>query len=556
MKNGCSEYNNMKITKDYFKFITQIYEDFIKYILRYKNITNDYIKNLTQFYDKYSFKLLRNNDQNNTEKLEININHIYKILESVPKIIKKQIINLREIITGIETTSSNFENIIKEKNILAANIQRPFEEYKDDLHKRYSAIDDKKEEYLNNIEKIEEMMNKFYSKNDGNANLPEQIKNSIKNTKKIEENYKNLIKYSKSYEDTFFGLANSSTYNMKKLVCETSNIMKDAITDFIIVLKNYLKMQLSEIDIYLPELSELNESEELEKIIDEGFNKSKNLEPVKATKYKLKILNFNPDSELDNNNIINIEDGFEEMQVINNSSILPTIKKMKENFDLIEDPKINIKVEEEKGKCRNLSDKILSNKKIIPEDVNELNKLLDIHHNRVVFLQKLNEYRIKGKFEISKDIYNTLTTLFNTILNTIERDDDIHSAKNVIILSQTYYIMTENGKRYLQKEIQENKLFKNKKFWEDLIEFSIKKEICNSINLGAKNGTLLSENKKEVDERYGNIVFAQILPVADNMIEFGVDEQTMQEIIFPKIEKYKINPALAESIKAVMNGKK
>ena len=68
MKNGCSEYNNMKITKDYFKFITQIYEDFIKYISKYKTITNDYIKNLIQFHDKFSLKLVKNNNQINTEK--------------------------------------------------------------------------------------------------------------------------------------------------------------------------------------------------------------------------------------------------------------------------------------------------------------------------------------------------------------------------------------------------------------------------------------------------------------------------------------------------------
>ena len=557
MENGCSEYQNMKITKDYFKFITQIYEDFIKYISKYKTITNDYIKNLIQFHDKFSLKLVKNNNQINTEKSEkiaINTDHIYKITGSVPKIVKNQIINLQDLIKGIETTVSNFENIIKEKNILETNILGPFEEAKEDLRMKYSATDDKKEEFINNLGKTEDVVNKFYIKNKDNVDLPEIIKNSIKNTKQIEQEYKKLIRSAKNFEDNFFGIYNSSIYNMKKLVCETFNIMKDTITDFIIILKNSLKMQLSEIDVFLPELSELNESENLEKIIDNAFNKNKKLEPVKPIKYKLKISNFNSNPNLNNDNIINLEDGFEEMTIINNSSIIPTIKTMKENFDLIEDPEINIEVEEEKIKCKNLSEKILKiNNEANSTDIFNLNKLLNVHHNRVIFLEKLNEYRTKGNFEVSKNLFGILTMLFSTILNTIERDDDIFSAKNVIILSQTYYVITEKGKKYLQKEIQHHKLFKNQKFWDELLEFSINKEIYHSNTVGVKNGSLLNENKKEVDERYCNIVFAQILPIAHNMVEFEVDKKIIEETIFSKIDLYKINPEHLESIKAVIS---
>ena len=92
--------------------------------------------------------------------------------------------------------------------------------------------------------------------------------------------------------------------------------------------------------------------------------------------------------------------------------------------------------------------------------------MLDIHHNRVVFLQKLSEYRNKGKFELTQKTFDIFSKLFNTIIKTIERDNDFHSVKNAIILSQTYYLKTdeESGKKYLQKIFQNNEIFKSKKF--------------------------------------------------------------------------------------------
>ena len=52
-----------------------------------------------------------------------------------------------------------------------------------------------------------------------------------------------------------------------------------------------------------------------------------------------------------------------------------------------------------------------------------------------------------------------------------------------------------------------------------------------------------------------NIAFAQILPYADNMFEFGLDKKTVQEIIFPLINKYKIDNESIEIIKALINDK-
>ena len=56
-------------------------------------------------------------------------------------------------------------------------------------------------------------------------------------------------------------------------------------------------------------------------------------------------------------------------------------------------------------------------------------------------------------------------------------------------------------------------------------------------------------------DKMSNITFAIILPYADNMIEFGMDKETIQEIIYPKMTQYKMSKELMESIKSIVNSK-
>jgi len=557
----CSELENINISINYFNFIKEVFDDYIKYINNYRIITCEYIKKISQFQEKYSPKLLKLDINNNIKYQNINTNHIYKLTLPITKIIDKQIENLNLFMFGIESQINNYDSIIKEKDILFNKFQFMFDEARKDLLTKYREIDNLKDNFMKNMGNTEDTVKRYLNKKD--QITFEQIKNSIKITKKIEKEYKKSINTAKSYEDNFCSMYENSIVNIKKLTSETSGKMKDIIIDFLILLKNNFKMQLSEIDIYLPELNELNEVKTLENLIESSFSSKNKLGNVKPYKYKLKIfqnINNKNNEILNNNSILNLEDGFEEMPTIKDEIILFIFKTMKENFELIEDNNINLKTEEEKMKCLILTEKILSleekksnkNNEPTKKDIDELNSLLDIHSNRVVFLQKLSEYRIKGKFELNKKTFDIFTKLFNTIINTTERDNDFHSIKNAIILSQTYYIKTDNNnKLYLQKNIENNKIFKSKSFWEEFLQYSISKEIVVSINNDTKNGTLLTENKKDSDDKKSNIAFSQILPYADNMREFGLDKETIQEIIYPIINQYKINPESIEVIKSL-----
>ena len=556
----CSEIQNITISTNYFNFIKEIFDDYIKYISNYRIITSEYIKKLTLFQEKSSLKLLGKEIYNNQYE-NISKSHIYKITSIVPKIIDKQIENLNLLMTGIESQVNNYDSIMKEKDILLQKFEMMFEEARKDLLKKYREIDNLKDQFMNNMSSTEDLVNNYLNKKDSTTS--EQIKNSIKTSKKIEKDYKNEIKSAKYYEENFQSIYQSSIINIKKMACETSTKMKDTITDFLILLKNSFKMQSSEIDLYLPELSDLKEENTFEKIIDNSFSTNKKLVYVKPLKYKLKIFQNQNNNDIQNTNtILNLEDGFDEMPTIKDEIILYIFKTMKENFELIYDNNMDLKIEEEKMRCLNLTEKILTleenkeknNNQPTKKDIDELNSLLDIHSNRVVFLQKLSEYRTKGKFELKAQTFEIFSNLFNTLINTIERDNDFHSIKNAIIISQTYYTKNDdNSKKYLQKTIQNNNIFKSKKFWEEFLEYSISREIVTSVNNDVKNGTFT--NNKESDDKKMNIAFAQILPYADNMIDFGLDKETIQEIIFPIISKYKIDKESIEMIKEIINKK-
>jgi hypothetical protein len=412
---------------------------------------------------------------------------------------------------------------------------------------------DKKEKKYKEKEKIKKTKNSL----DPKVIITEeqmQMNNSIANSKKIENQYINSFESSEKLEKKFKECAEDSAEKIRKLSCELTLKLKDIILDFVVRLKNSLKIPLSEIDTLLPELSDLDFGSKYENVIKESYSTNNQLPHAKPIKYKLKCFcipqtingkyNFN-------NHIIRTEDGFEELTFIDDKITFLTIKEMSKNFDLIDIQNMDLKVEEEKLLVRELTSKLLSfeNKPknedsdilLSENEIKNLNDLLDKHHNRVLFLQSLSSYRANGNFCFPVDIYDLIYKFFKTIIDTILRDKDFHCGKNIIILSQTYYRLEDGKKKYLQERIKKDELFQNFNFWKEYLEFSIDKEILRTVKTDVQNGTLIKDSQKESDEIYGNIVFSQLVPISDSMIEFGLDRKSIKEIIKPIIKHYNIS---------------
>ena len=234
---------------------------------------------------------------------------------------------------------------------------------------------------------------------------------------------------------------------------------------------------------------------------------------------------------------------------------------MKENFELFEDDNLDIEIEEEKYKCLQLTKKIFNienpklQKDIIrDEEIEELNNLLIEHHNRVAFFTILSGPRGSGKFEITQLTFEILSKLLNTIINKVEKDNDFHSVENAIIISQTYYVNIDKDKKlYLQQKIENNEIFKSKKFWEEFLDFCINKQIVRSVTNDVKNGNILTENRKDAEIKMSNIALGKIAPCINNMKDFGLDKESITQIIFPKMQKYRMNNESIELVKNIID---
>ena len=579
---------NIIITDNYYIFLKQISEEYLKYITNYKIATGEYLKKISLNQQKYSPKLL----ENNTQLKNINSNHIISLTSIVPKVVEQQMINIEYFVEGFDEKLEKFEKFIKEKIIEYTDYQNSFNEIKNELTKKYKEIEKIKGNFMTNINIAEENIHKFYIKQNDNkkktnsklnisqidtnnhelyVSFEDQVNNSIQKTKKLEEEYKTNIILVKNYEKNYIEAIENTREKGRNILSEIANRLKDLISDVLVFLRNSFKIPLSEIDTYINEIVSLDEYSKFDKLIKSSYKNYNILKPINTEKYTLTFFKANQNNNINNINITNnnnsiIEEGLQEMDFVQEEEIFMTIKKMIENFELLDKKNFDLVVEEEKLRCKYLTLKILSfaptNKlyanqisKITLDEVEEIDDMLQKKMNRVIFIQKLSQFRTRGIFEFPEREYNILSRLFNKIVKIIESEQDYESAINIIILSQTYYLIKNNQKEYLQKTIMNNELFKTKKFWETFVNYSINKEIELSQKTDEKNGVVIND-KKEKEEKYSNIVSAQLVPITVNMIDFGLDINIVEEIILPIIKQYKISPEFAEVVMTTINMKK
>ena len=417
-------------------------------------------------------------------------------------------------------------------------------------------------------------------------------------SKKYEEFHKGSITASIKKHDKFVEECNSYRDKIKANACEIADEIKTLLCAFMLSLKNNYKQPLCSSDSYLNDFNKLNEKEEMDKIITSAFKTDNQLKNFESTKYQLKSFsrlkntNYLQDEENNNNdksnNIQNVnkrkiveklEDGFAEMSYICDESLVMTIKTLFENFKLIEKEGFDMKFEEAKNRTQKYILKIISNMNNYPfakegtynennieklqeyldykreelsnKEIIDLTELLDTHENRIIFLQKLSDYRARGKFVLCDKDYILLSQLFNILSEKIQKDADYRTAEMVIILSQTYFIEEGTKKIYIQDSFKGNKVFKDKSFWEEFLCYSINKEIMKTLNLDQK----MQEDKEKSDYKYSNVVFAQILTLIDNMFEFDLDCETIKDVLNPKISVYKLNDNFKETINDVILAK-
>ena len=604
----CSEVVNYNICRGYYNLTTKMLEEEVKYILEYKSILNDYFKKSLNLQLNIGTKLGIPPDEYKNAKW-LDYSPIINLTQQIPKIIQKQIENNKNFMDEIEKNIKPIDNFLKEKGKLIKKYEEKYNDVNEILIKKYIEVEKYKIPFLNSISKSEDIISKFYenkksledNKNsdkkeelnlliDKNKEYELQKKTIIKETKKLENEYLDVVKNSGKYEDKFLKQINESISGIKDVCLEITDKIKDIVIIFSESLRDSFKSPLDVIDKNIKELTSNNIKENMDKAMIKTFNNEQKFSNIIPVKYELRSLiivenyesRFSFDSkgskgskgkkskkkkkenDEDNKGMVRFEDGFEEMTYFEDDCTLYTAQEIFNNFNLIVTNGLNIKLELDKNTTKNIISKILSNmqnykpgeinsiNKVSDEEINQLKNLLKDHSNRVIFLHKLNDYRSLCLYELQDEYYKLFGDIFNYIIDVSVKENDYHCVEMVIILSKTYYIlMDKKNKIYIQNLILNNECFKSKNFWEELLVYSISKEVVQSV----KRDNIPREDEKKIKTKNDNIIFSQLLSIIDNMFDFGVDGNLVKEIIEPKIQFYKVDDKLSKTINDVMNSK-
>ena len=604
----CSEVVNYNICRGYYNLTTKMLEEEVKYILEYKSILNDYFKKSLNLQLNIGTKLGIPPDEYKNAKW-LDYSPIINLTQQIPKIIQKQIENNKNFMDEIEKNIKHIDNFLKEKGKLIKKYEEKYNDVNEVLIKKYIEVEKYKIPFLNSISKSEDIISKFYenkksledNKNsdkkeelnlliDKNKEYELQKKTIIKETKKLESEYLDVVKNSGKYEDKFLKQINESISGIKDVCLEITDKIKDIVIIFSESLRDSFKSPLDVIDKNIKELTSNNIKENMGKAMIKTFNNEQKFSNIIPAKYELRSLiivenyesRFSFDSkgskgskgkkskkkkkenDEDNKGMVRFEDGFEEMTYFEDDCTLYTAQEIFNNFNLIVTNGLNIKLELDKNTTKNIISKILSNmqnykpgeinsiNKVSDEEINQLKNLLKDHSNRVIFLHKLNDYRSLCLYELQDEYYKLFGDIFNFIIDVSVKENDYHCVEMVIILSKTYYIsMDKKNKVYIQNMILNNECFKSKVFWEELLVYSISKEVVQS----AKRENLNRDDEKKLKAKNDSIIFSQLLSIIDNMFDFGVDGNFVKEIIEPKIKFYKVDDKLSKTITDVMDSK-
>ena len=588
----CSEMDNINISYKFFSFVKLISEELIKYLKSFNQLSTDHMKRLESLDNSMVFKFQNQEDDKK-------ISQIINLTNKIKQVITQNIDLMRCSIRDINTYIVEFEQFLIEKTEIINELKQSSLSLTNNLLSSYQEIKKTGGTFISSLDKTEDIIDNYYLNKikirDHENGLGDKLNNidiikeqqktqfnemnsAIKLTKKYEEFHKGAISASNKIYNEFIEACNIHKNKIKEYVCQISQKMKEIILFFFISFRGVYNQPLEIIEKYIGELNDLDEYKEFDNIINQNYMSNNNLKKSEPIKYNLKSFkllkqinyfkkqknlnkeknedinlneenknNANNNNNINNRNIVKaLDDDFDKLYYICDDAFMFTIKTIFENYELIEKENIDINFEENKNKTQRYIMKIIENinysddkkrNELSKEEITDLINLLNVHDNRIIFLQKLSDYRVKGKYILSDKDFIILSQIFNFICDNMKIKSDFRVAELLIIISQTYYTVNKKGKKYLQSSFKDNELFKQKMFWEDYLTYSINKEIIKMLKVEGN----IQEDKEITDYKYSNIIFTQILTLIDIMHEFNLDSQTIKDILQPKIIFYRLN---------------
>ncbi len=154
-------------------------------------------------------------------------------------------------------------------------------------------------------------------------------------------------------------------------------------------------------------------------------------------------------------------------------------------------------------------------------------ELVKTVQGRRIFCECLNYYRKNAIFSMKEKAYHSVVELMHLALDIIQAENDIESALQVMILSQTFHLEQKsegkNERVFLEEGIRKHPCWKNRILWEKAISAGADEDLKTQ-----QTGT---ETKSERKARVDGTVFGKLSTFSQNMLDFGMSKAEVEQIV-------------------------
>ena len=530
-------YQLKKITiSNIIEVFTRLQESMSSFAKELNNlITKDYIlypEQTTTKYDALEFIKLILTIQSTQLNVGVEIikNRILETIkiEKSEEIIEKELYNdLKKNLIKYEESKSNL-NKAKEKFYQSITVAEMSVRQAIEL-----SLKEKNKDNLNNAKSTnsDNDINKVNNSIDNNEMLIKMKQKSLDNlleARKNDEKYIELIKEANNYRE----IVNNKQSDLLKFY---ENIEYKDHQLYILLLRDYnsfLKTDNNTLRGNLIQMEEKINKIDYNKDIIELINiYGSDKKPEKIIKYRPYEPEFKFNDSIDENELsLNY-------QII--MAMKPFIKDLYPNF--------NIELETKKQEMREISKKIFNNNEkltLTNKDKEKLFNYINEDWGQKYFLFFLSKERSNGIFCFESTLIKFLGEILQKILCVAQKNLDYESAKNCIILSQTYCYEDKHEKIYLIELISTNEWLKSSEFWRNIIDVMIKEDIKKIQTLNKNNEKINSK----IQESINNIVFGQLISYIKNMNDCKLENKSIIKIVDEFVEKYNIDKKLAKNL--------
>ena len=447
------------------------------------------------------------------EQFKQNIFYFYSSLELFISKMNSEIIiplnNYQEM--ALKKLNNNYkETLNSEKNYEAYLTQIDFT--RDKFHSRVKQLEDKMLEKEMNIGKNEDQ--KKINK------LEEQIKENLGYAKESEKIYLSYIKYTNRIQEEFIEIKKKNLNEIQNMEIDLGKNIKTSLIKFFTYENNFLKNMIDDTEKTEKLMDKIDVVKDIDIFIKN--NKTNDLPP-----YPLEYVPYTT--------------------TVKNEKIKNEIKKFFPDEKDISSLKTKMDKEIEK-----FLDSILDgeDEKII--GANEKNmKIVSNKTYRRIFLNYLNKLRTNTNITLDDSTFKIIGNLLNECINNAYKEKDFVCIKLIIIISTNLFKLNKisnNPRVFLHEYIKNNSVWKDIKFWENLIKYDINEEMHNQ----KKYYIYSEENDLLTNIRIKDIIKKQVSSNLYNMNLFEINSSLMFKIINYFSNYYELQSSVVEFLNNIV----